>query len=72
MIEDTAVSSLNPVPAPTRLVPRRRPDGRELLATAKGILMVASSSRPSGRRRGTRRVGAGTGFREDTAVSSIM
>ncbi|GAF48803.1 ANTAR domain-containing protein [Rhodococcus wratislaviensis] len=41
MIEDTAVSSLNPVPAPTRLVPRRRPDGRELLATAKGILMAA-------------------------------
>ncbi|AII05700.1 ANTAR domain-containing protein [Rhodococcus opacus] len=41
MIEDTAGSSLNPVPAPTRLVARRRPDGRELLATAKGILMAA-------------------------------
>ncbi|SEB70666.1 MULTISPECIES: ANTAR domain-containing protein [Rhodococcus] len=41
MIEDTAASPLTAVPAPTRLVPRRRPDGRELLATAKGILMAA-------------------------------
>ncbi|MFF2115483.1 ANTAR domain-containing protein [Rhodococcus koreensis] len=41
MIEDTAETPLTPVPAPTRLIPRRRPDGRELLATAKGILIAA-------------------------------
>ncbi|AWK71731.1 MULTISPECIES: ANTAR domain-containing protein [Rhodococcus] len=41
MIEDTADFSLTPVAGPTRLIPRRRPDGRELLATAKGILIAA-------------------------------
>ncbi|MDF3312426.1 ANTAR domain-containing protein [Rhodococcus sp. T2V] len=41
MIDDAAEASLAPVPAPTRLIPRRRPDGRELLATAKGILIAA-------------------------------
>jgi len=41
LFEDTAESPLTPIPAPTRLMPRRRPDGRELLATAKGILMAA-------------------------------
>ncbi|TQC43234.1 ANTAR domain-containing protein [Rhodococcus sp. WS4] len=41
MIEDTTESPLTPVPGPTRLIPRRRPDGRELLATAKGILIAA-------------------------------
>ncbi|EID78308.1 ANTAR domain-containing protein [Rhodococcus opacus] len=41
MIEATAESPLSPLPAPTRLTPRRRLDGRELLATAKGILIAA-------------------------------
>jgi hypothetical protein len=41
MIEDTTELHLTPVPGPTRLIPRRRPDGRELLATAKGILIAA-------------------------------
>lgn len=41
MIEELTETPLTPVPAPTRLIPRRRPDGRELLATAKGILIAA-------------------------------
>ncbi|MDV6279366.1 ANTAR domain-containing protein [Rhodococcus jostii] len=41
MIEDTAESPRTPVPSPTRLLSHRRPDGRELLASAKGILMAA-------------------------------
>ncbi|RZL78893.1 MAG: ANTAR domain-containing protein [Rhodococcus sp. (in: high G+C Gram-positive bacteria)] len=41
MIEDSTELSLTPVPGPTRLIPRRRPDGRELLGTAKGILIAA-------------------------------
>lgn len=40
MIEDGTETSLTPVPSPTRLIPRRRPDGRELLGTAKGILIA--------------------------------
>jgi hypothetical protein len=41
MIEDTAEFPRSPVPGPTPLLPRRRPDGRELLGTAKGILIAA-------------------------------
>ncbi|AHK31625.1 hypothetical protein OPAG_04978 [Rhodococcus opacus PD630] len=39
MIEDST-EPLTPTPGPTRLIPRRRPDGRELLGTAKGILIA--------------------------------
>ncbi len=39
MIEDST-ELLTPTPGPTRLIPHRRPDGRELLGTAKGILIA--------------------------------
>ncbi|MDF3312435.1 ANTAR domain-containing protein [Rhodococcus sp. T2V] len=41
MIEDATETPGTALPAPMRLIPRRRPDGRELLATAKGILIAA-------------------------------